>query len=184
MNRIRVVLLVGTFIPFCWLAMQAVHELGHVAAALATGGKVTQILLHPLAISRTDVVPNPRPLVVCWAGPLVGAFLPSFAWLAARAARCRGLYMFRFFAGFCLIANGAYIGIGAFGGIGDAGELLSLGMPAWALIAFGLLTTPAGLWMWHGLGKDFKRAGWRAVETCVGLLIGIVLVECGITYLI
>lgn len=184
MNRIRVLLLVGTFFPFCWLAMQAVHEWGHVVGAWASGGEVTRVVLHPLVISRTDVIPNPRPLVVCWAGPLVGAALPVFMYLLAWFFRCPGLFLFRFFAGFCLIANGAYIGVGAFGGIGDAGELLSLGMPAWALIAFGLLTTPAGLWMWHGLGKDFKRAGWRAVETCVGLLIGIVLVECGITYLI
>ena len=35
-----------------WLLMQAVHELGHVAAALATGGSVERVVLHPLTDDR------------------------------------------------------------------------------------------------------------------------------------
>jgi hypothetical protein len=59
----------------------------------------------------------------------------------------------RFFAGFCLIANGAYIGLGSFGRIGDCGEMLRTGTPLWVMIAFGLLTIPHGLYLWHGLGS-------------------------------
>ena len=59
-----------------WIGMQAVHELGHVLAASATGGTVQRVVLHPLTISRTDVSPNPSPLAVAWAGPLVGVILP------------------------------------------------------------------------------------------------------------
>jgi len=33
MNRAYQFLLIATFIPFSWLALQAVHELGHVTAA-------------------------------------------------------------------------------------------------------------------------------------------------------
>src|SRR5208337_624939 len=72
MNRLHQVLLIGTFLPLCWMAMMAVHELGHVVAAVATGGKVEKVVLHPLMISRTDVSPNPSPLIVVWAGPIVG----------------------------------------------------------------------------------------------------------------
>ena len=61
----------------------------------------------------------------------------------------------RFFAGFCLIANGAYLGVGSFAGIGDAGELLRLGMSVPMLWGFGLLVFPAGLLVWHGAGADF-----------------------------
>jgi len=69
-------LLMGTFIPFCWLTMQAMHELGHVAGALITGGTVAHVELNPLTISRTDLAENPNPLVVAWLGPVVGVVLP------------------------------------------------------------------------------------------------------------
>ena len=40
MKRLHQVLLIGAFLPLCWLAMMAVHELGHVVGAVATGGRV------------------------------------------------------------------------------------------------------------------------------------------------
>ena len=33
--------------------------------------------------------------------------------------------------------------------------LRRLGTPAWALLAFGMVTIPAGLRLWSGLGRDF-----------------------------
>ena len=129
MKRLHQCVLIGSFLPLCWLGMMAVHELGHVAACWATGGTVTRVVLHPLAISRTDVAPNPRPLVVVWAGPLVGVIIPLLTWGAQFSLRVPGDYLARFFAGFCCIANGAYIGVGSFDGIGDAGEMLRHGSP-------------------------------------------------------
>ena len=64
-------------------------------------------------------------------------------------------FLARFLAGFCLIANGAYIGFGSFEGIGDAGKLLRLGSSPPLLWGFGLLTIPTGFWVWHGAGADF-----------------------------
>lgn len=138
-----------------WLGMQQVHELGHVLAAVATGGEVERVVLHPLTISRTDLAANPRPLIVVWAGPLLGALLPLVAWSVALAVRLRVAFLLRFFAGFCLIANGAYIGAGSFGGIGDCGEMLRHGSPIWLLWLFGLATVAAGLALWNGQGKYF-----------------------------
>src|SRR4051812_8876543 len=80
MKRFHQFLLIGSFVPLCWLAMMATHELGHVLAAWLTGGTATKVVLHPLAISRTDVWPNPEPLVVVWSGPLVGVLLPLLLW--------------------------------------------------------------------------------------------------------
>ncbi len=40
MKRLHEGLLIGSFLPSCWLAMQAVHELEHVVGAVATGGRV------------------------------------------------------------------------------------------------------------------------------------------------
>lgn len=172
------VLLVSTFLPLCWLAMLAVHELGHVVGAIVTGGVVRKVVLHPLAISRTDVEPNPLPLVVAWAGPLVGVLLPLVVWGLFAAGRIRGTYLLRFFAGGCLIANGLYLGVGSFAGIGDAGDLVRHGAPLWSLWLFGILTVPLGLMLWHQQGEHFGFAGGRgrvdAWAACLSLVLLVV----------
>ena len=181
MKRFAQVLLIGTFLPLCWLAMMAVHELGHVLGALATGGTITAVVLHPLTISRTDVSINPRPLLVVWAGPLLGVLLPLGAAAILQACRFPWTYLLRFFAGFCLIANGAYIGVGSFGRIGDAGDMLRHGSPAWWLWLFGAATFPLGLYLWNGLGPHFglgsaagkvdRRAAWASCALLVATLV-------------
>ena len=112
-------------------------------------------MLDPLSISRTDVAGSRSPGVVVWAGPVVGAALPLVAWLLAAAARFPGAFILRFFAGFCLIANGLYIGVGSFGRVGDCDEMLRHGSEPWQLWAFGLACVLPGLWLWHGQGKHF-----------------------------
>ena len=136
-----------------WWGMQAVHEAGHLAGAWLTGGSVTRVLLHPRTISRTDVSPNPHPLFVAWAGPVVGAVLPLMAAGVWHLADLRHKAAVSFFAGFCLIANGLYIGAGSFAAIGDAGDLLRHGAPQAALLAFGSVSSALGLWIWHCLTK-------------------------------
>ena len=69
--------------------------------------------------------------------------------------RLTGAFVLRFFAGFCLIANGAYISLGSFDRIGDCGEMLRLDTPIWLLWLFGAATMPAGLWLWHRQGPHF-----------------------------
>ena len=155
MNRLHQVLLIATFLPLCWLAMMLVHELGHVLGALATGGVVSKVVLHPFAISRTDLSQNPHPLFVVWSGPIVGAVLPLTLLALVKVARCPWPYLARFFAGFCLIANGAYLSVGSFDGIGDTGVAIRHGTPMWYLWVFGLITFPLGLLLWHGLGPSF-----------------------------
>ncbi len=148
-------LLIVTLLPLCWLSMMAVHEGGHFLCARLTNGRVTSVVLHPLTISRTDVMPNPQPLIVCWGGPILGCAAPLILWEICRTLIARLAFLMRFFAGFCLIANGAYLGVGSFEGIGDAGELLRLGMSVPMLWGFGLLAVSAGLLVWHRTGPDF-----------------------------
>ena len=160
----------------------AVHELGHVVAAKLTGGTVTNIIVHPLAISRTDVSPNLNPLAVVWTGPVLGVLLPLLFWAAFWRLKIPGDYLARFFAGFCLIANGAYIGLGSFEGIGDAGDMLKNGSPIWTLWLFGIVTVPTGFLMWHRLGPKFGLGASKgtveqwAVYLSIALLAIIVLV--------
>ena len=148
-------LLAVSTVLFSWLAMMIVHEFGHVLHAWASGGRVARVVLHPLEISRTDVEPNPHPLFVAWGGPIWGCVLPAAAWLAWTWRRWAYEYLVRFFAGFCLIANGAYLGAGVFHPVGDAEQLLRYGTPAWVLAVFGVAGVAAGLRMWHGLGRPF-----------------------------
>jgi hypothetical protein len=150
----REILIASTLLG-SWLGMQAVHELGHLSGAWVTGGTVQRVVLHPLTISRTDLTENPSPLIVVWAGPILGALLPILLWLTAATTKMPGSFVLRFFAGFCLIANGLYISLGSFGHIGDCGEMLRHGSAFWQLWLFGLVTVPPGVWLWHGQGTEF-----------------------------
>ena len=46
MKRLDQIVLILTFFGFSWLAMQAVHELGHVLGGIASGGTVVKVVLH------------------------------------------------------------------------------------------------------------------------------------------
>lgn len=139
-------------IGLSWLAMMAVHEIGHVLHALVSGGSVVRVILHPLAISRTDVAPNPHPQFVAWGGACWGTLIPLGLWLLVRWLAPKYAFLAAFFAGFCLIANGLYLAADSFTGVGDGGDLLSHGAAAWQLLLFGVPATIAGFWLWHGLG--------------------------------
>ena len=187
MKRLRQVLLIGSFLPLCWLAMMAVHELGHLTSAVATGGTVERVVLHPLTISRTDVSPNPHPLFVAWGGPILGILLPLALLAVFKAARLKWAYLPQFFAGFCLIANGAYIGAGSFSKAGDAGDMLRHGSPTWSLWLFGVVTLPLGLYLWNGLGPHFGlgaaagKVDRRAAYASCGMLLLTIVAELALS---
>jgi hypothetical protein len=153
--RFQQFVLISSTVLGSWLGMQAVHEAGHTLGAWLTGGRVTRVVLNPLTISRTDLAENPHPLAVVWAGPMVGVMLPLAAWAFAAQLRVRGWYVLRFFAGFCLVANGAYIAAGSFDGVGDCGDMLRHGSPTWTLWLFGAITVPVGFALWHRMGPYF-----------------------------
>ncbi len=162
LDRVWQVVFVISLLVASWYLMQAVHELGHVLAALVTGGTVQQIVMNPLEFSRTDIDPNPSPGLVVWAGPIIGCLLPLVIWLCMTRSPTVVRKSLQFFAGFCLIANGGYIGMGAAAGIGDCGEMLRTGTPSWAMHGFGLVAVAAGLYLWHRLGS--VQEFWRHPE--------------------
>lgn len=155
MNGKRFTIAIATVV-LSWYAMMALHELGHCLGAMATGGRIESVEMPLLGFSRTVVTGGCWPLLVVWAGPLVGAtapllFLAMLGFLRRRAERPTN-HILQFFAGFCLLANGLYIGAGAFIGAGDCHELMQLGSPAWLLVAFGLSSSTGGLYAWHRMG--------------------------------
>jgi hypothetical protein len=181
MNRWPQVVLIGSLLLGSWLGMQAVHELGHVVGAWMTGGRVARVVLDPRTISRTDLAENPNPLFVVWAGPVIGVALPLLVWRVAVATRLPGAFVLQFFAGFCLIANGLYIGIGSFGAIGDCGEMLQHGATVWQLWLFGAAAAPLGIRLWNGQGPHFGfgpaqgRVSRGAVHGCLAACVALLM---------
>lgn len=141
-----------------WYAMMIVHESGHMLAAWLSGGRVARVVLEPLGFSRTDLASNPRPRFVASAGAIWGALCPVFMWLVA-PERSRFAYLARAFAGFCLIANGAYMASAIAAPAGDAEDLLQLGVSRWALALPGMVAVGTGLALWNGLGAHFGLGG-------------------------
>lgn len=129
-----------------WWGMMATHELGHIIGAVLTGGHVQHVELRPWHFSRTDVDPNPHPGIVVWCGPVTGVALPVLIRLCRRR-----WHILRFFAGFCLIVNGAYIGSGVVTHTGDTYMMHLTGTPDWLMGLFGATCLACGLWLWHKL---------------------------------
>jgi hypothetical protein len=180
--------LILSTIAFSWLAMMVVHELGHVLQLWFTGGRVDYVVLHPLMISYTHPAANPHPLAVAWGGPLWGCLIPLGLLLAVRQTARRCAYLAAFFAGFCLIANGAYLAGDAFLRGGDGRDLILHGSPPWLLVLVGVPAMGLGLWLWNGLGRHFGLAPNRgkvdpyaAIGMMSGLaiLVGLELVLAG-----
>lgn len=183
MKRFPTVMFLLAVLLLSWLGMQAVHELGHVLGSWLTGGTVQRVVLSPLEISRTDVSPNPHPLVVVWLGPIIGCLLPLMAWRSFSSGLSIQRNLAQFFAGFCCIANGAYLTFGLSDRIGDCGVLLQCGAPAVVIVTYGVAAIVIGIWLWHRLGspmKLFAEPTWvTAKGVCIawGLLLLIALSE-------
>jgi len=56
MQRFRQLMFVLSLLALNWFGMMAVHELGHVLGAIATGGSIERVVLHPQA----DLEPGDR----------------------------------------------------------------------------------------------------------------------------
>lgn len=185
--QLRLTIFLLSLLLLCWQLMVLMHELGHVAGAWLTGGTVTRVVVHPLAVTRTDVAPNPQPAIVVWMGPLLGSLLPLAGYWCARRLRPPVPQLLQFLAGFCLVANGAYIGIGSLSGIGDCGEMLRTGTPRWAMQCSGLLAVLVGLLLWHRLGsfrtlwQHPEVIGARLTGVTVGLLVSLWLLQLRLT---
>jgi hypothetical protein len=183
MARFFQALLILSATAFCWLAMMTSHELGHVLHAWGSGGTVQHVILHPLQLSQTILGENPHPLVVAWGGPIWGCLLPLGVFGIVRCVARPYAYLAAYFAGFCLIANGAYLAGGTFAGgtLDDAGAILNHGGAWWPLILFALVAITAGFYLLNGLGPKFGLGDARgqvdrraAVGSVVALMLLVV----------
>lgn len=185
-RRFHQILLVVSMLCLSWLMMMFVHESGHVLGAFCSGGRVRQVVWHPAVISRTDVQPNPHPLVEVWAGPVIGSLVPLLVAGGASLVRARAAYLFWVVAGFCLIANGGYIGVGAFQPVGDACELIAGGTPKWVMAAFGTVGVVVGFWIWDrvspklGFGSSPVSINKKHAYVCA--ILAVIVTATGIAF--
>lgn len=138
-----------------WLAMLLTHELGHVVAAMFSGGTIVVVELRPGLLPHTLVAPNPRPGVVLWSGILSGWIVPQ---MTAPVWGVRASFIgpvLKVWAAFCLLAGGVYLTAGGAERLTDTGQLLANGWPHWPLILIGVAVA--------ALGYARSRAAWIAL---------------------
>jgi len=158
-HRTTSCILIATWLPFCWLAMQLLHELGHLVAAWRLGVEIVQFHFGLLTVSHTmldDAGQSQATLLATtWAGPMAGMILPLVIWGIVALFRLREAFLARFLAGFCLVANGCYLLCGPADGYADTGILLANGAMRWQLTVVGIIGITLGFLLWNRQGNNF-----------------------------
>jgi hypothetical protein len=104
-------------------------------------------------------------------------------WAVAWGFRTPLLYLWRFFTGFCLVANGVYVGFGPNSSGLDTETMLRHGSTRGIMLAFGIPAVLLGLRLWHGSGQHFGlgdpdgRVDTRAVVVSIALLAAVISIE-------
>lgn len=145
--RARVSVVLVAAIAWAWLAMLLTHELGHIVAVPLTGGELTYVNVYPGQIPSTLAGANPRPGVVLWAGFFSGWLIPQGVALLLRGGILR--HAARCWAGFCWVANGAYLAFGGLERFADTAQLIRLGWSAWLLVPAGVAAAVLGYWQFR-----------------------------------
>ncbi|MBN1916499.1 MAG: hypothetical protein JW889_01215 [Verrucomicrobia bacterium] len=148
----RTVACYALVVVLSWYLMMVFNELGHIVSVAINGGTIERVVLWPWMFSQTIRSGSRHEILDIWAGPVFGIAIPLVLSVVAERIARRPIGCVRFFAGFCLVANGVYIGAGAIAHIGDAGELLDLGFPVWPIVLFGAACIAGGLFVWHKAG--------------------------------
>src|SRR5204863_7593615 len=110
--------------------------------------------------------------------------IPPLISMLWRHLRWPAWYVLQFFAGFCLVANGVYLGVVSFvPNAADPGDLMREGCPQWVLVTFGIMAFPLGLFVWNGLGSHFGlgeargKVSARVALTVFTVLLALVGIE-------
>lgn len=132
----------------CWYPFMCLHELGHILSAQFTGGRIQEIILVPWKFSQTVIRHSHHPLIDAWAGPLLGVTLPLFAYSLHKKFKRENDFL-SILTGFCLMANGLYIGLGWIDKVGHAGDIITHNFSIISMILFGIISSTTGLFIWH-----------------------------------
>jgi hypothetical protein len=125
-----------------------IHELGHIVSAWFSQGAVEKVVLVPWKFSQTVITGSNNPLMDVWAGPALGVLIPVVIWVSLKKFKKENFYI-GVFTGFCLLANGLYIGVGWIDKVGDTGDILNHNGSVASMVAFGLICSIYGFYIWH-----------------------------------
>lgn len=168
-RKISLALLLAFEVAWLWVLMLFLHEVGHCATALLTGGQITTTDLRPGIPGHTLVNPDPQPDLVVWGGFLSGCGVPALVWAVCVGLRLALRVEAQLLTGFCLLANGAYLAAGGSESLTDTGVLLQLGWSWPLLIVIGLgLAVPGYALLRHAFlqrlaGLRVRQNLWRSV---------------------
>ena len=139
-----------------WYPFMCIHELGHCISAKINRGSIESVTLVPWRFSQTVIRDSRNPLMDAWMGPVIGVILPLLIWLICKKHPKMDFYS-TLFAGFCLLANGLYIGIGWIDKIGDCGDILKHQGNTPSMLFFGILTVIPGFLLWHRALENYRK---------------------------
>ncbi len=173
-------LLFGSF-AFGYNVTTLLHELGHMLALWADGGKLDRIVLHPFSWSYTYFASaSHHQGIMTAAGPLFGALAGLV--LVGLVYRRRNAWLVPLLvAGVCsIVGNGTYLCIDCIMQAGgDATSLVGMGAP-WSVVFYTAL-----LILLTGLGVSFVLPARVGIGSDHGLLMRIAVLYSGIgTYFV
>lgn len=129
-----------------WCVMVTAHECGHLLGGWLGGGTLEHVELRPWWLPHSLFVPDPKPLVTLWGGPLFGVALPLVVAPIIGHGVPRAKVGVWFIADFCLLANGTYLAAAWISGDRwlDTPRLLAAGASPLVIGAFCAATIGVG----------------------------------------
>lgn len=143
---LRLLFFLAPLAGLTWLSSMLIHELGHVLAAIGTGGKLAVVDVRPWHFSTTLLSPNPQPSVVAWSGLLMGWLVPliTLPFWAMRGKVALVGSLLKTWSAFCWLATGSYLALALGESFSDSGLLLREGWSPVFLFVSGIVVAVIG----------------------------------------
>lgn len=147
---VRVLMFLLPLAGLTWLSSMLIHEMGHVLAAIGTGGKLAVVDVRPWRFSTTLVSPNPFPSVVVWSGLLMGWLVPLVSlpfWKMKSSCQSQVLAigpLLKTWSAFCWLSMGSYLALALGESFSDSGMLLREGWSPVVLCVTGIVVAVIG----------------------------------------
>lgn len=139
------ILRAAVLLLLAWCVMVMTHESGHLVGGWLGGGTLAHAELRPWHMPHSLFVPDPKPLLTLWSGPVLGVVVPiAVALLLRWSTRLKQPAWF--IADFCLLANGAYLAASWLSGdrFLDTPRLLAAGAWPASIATYCLVTIGIG----------------------------------------
>ncbi len=131
----------------------ALHELGHAAGLVATGGQLASISLNPFCWCWARYASNPQPMITAWSGVVGGVLFSLLPYIVFRIVRLPMPRLAIVLAIVAMARDGVYLLGGTLANVGDGAAIVRLGAPRFLPIGFAVLLLAIAT-MWFVLAQD------------------------------